>query len=116
VAHHDLSPVAAEQLADVRRLITGDLRRRYARQTAQAPVQATPAPAGEDTPNLGPGAPLAPQPAPQAPPAAARRVKPAPKPAPVPVTGPAGIPARYTAVSPALAVRQAAPVNAEDLF
>ena len=68
VSGHELSPVAAERLASAQARITGTLRRRQAEQDAcLEALQASSAPAGEDKPNLGPGAPL--RPAPVVPPA-----------------------------------------------
>jgi hypothetical protein len=99
VSGRDLSPVAAERLAVTQTRITGELRRRQAARQAVVDELQAPRAAGVDKPNLGPGAPL--RPAPVVPPSPSAQA-----PAPVPVTGPAAIPARQTAISPALAARQ----------
>src|SRR5262245_52223484 len=120
----EISPTALARLQAVRDDVTATLRRRAALMAREG-VQTAHGATNEDRPNLGPMAPLTTPPvAPVAPPAvelppAPPVAAPAPKAAqPVLVSGPAAIPARHTAVSPALAARAAAPavpkVSAED--
>jgi hypothetical protein len=113
VGGRDLSPAAAEKLAGIREMIQAAIARRAASDSARLATLAASAastPAGEDKPNLGPMAPLSPVPVAPVAPTAVQPVPVAvPVPVPVPVTGPAAIPARYTAISPAIAARATVP-------